>query len=139
MFPASTRILIVDDMMTMRRIVYKTCQNIGFSNMTEASDGEKAWTAMTNAPTAFQLIICDWNMPNCTGIELLKRVRADARFKHTPFVLLTAESEAAQVTEAMQAGVDNYIIKPFNGKQIQTKLEETYRKVASRIAAAGAA
>lgn len=132
MFDPKTRVLIVDDMMTMRKIVAKACKDIGFTDLTEAADGQKAWEALQGANPDIGLVISDWNMPNCTGIDLLKRVRADSRYKNLPFVLLTAESEGHQVAEAVKAGVDNYIVKPFTPDLLQKKLEETHKKVANR-------
>jgi len=75
-------------------------------------------------------------MPNCTGLDLLKRVRADSRYAKVPFVLLTAESEGHQVAEAVKAGVDNYIVKPFTPELLKNKLADTYKRIASRLAAA---
>lgn len=132
MFENTTRVLIVDDMMTMRKIVAKACKDIGFTELIEAADGQKAWEALQGTSPDIGLVISDWNMPNCTGIDLLKRVRADGRFKNLPFILLTAESEGHQVAEAVKAGVDNYIVKPFTPDLLQKKLEETHKKVASR-------
>lgn len=132
MFDPKTRVLIVDDMMTMRKIVGKACKDIGFTDLTEAADGQKAWEALQGANPDIGLVISDWNMPNCTGIDLLKRVRADSRYKNLPFILLTAESEGHQVAEAVKAGVDNYIVKPFTPDLLQKKLEETHKKVANR-------
>ncbi len=77
-----------------------------------------------------QLIISDWNMPNCTGLEFLKKVRADARFGKLPFVMLTAEAEASQVKEALTSGATNYILKPFSADILKQKLEITHKKVA---------
>jgi two-component system chemotaxis response regulator CheY len=133
MFNPATKVLVVDDMMTMRKIVVKACKDIGFSNIVEAADGQKAWEAIQTTPTPpVGLVISDWNMPNCTGLELLKRCRGDGRFKTVPFVLLTAESEGHQVAEAVKSGVDNYIVKPFTPELLQRKLEETYKRIASR-------
>lgn len=132
MFNLETRVLVVDDMMTMRKIVAKACKEIGFTNITEAADGQKAWEAMQSAEPPIGLVISDWNMPNCTGIDLLKRVRADGRYKDVPFVLLTAESEGHQVAEAVKAGVDNYIVKPFTAELLKQKLEDTHKKAANR-------
>lgn len=132
MFDPKTRVLVVDDMMTMRKIVAKACKDIGFADITEAADGQKAWEAIQAADPIIGLVISDWNMPNCTGLDLLKRVRADGRFKKLPFILLTAESEGHQVAEAVKSGVDNYIVKPFTPDLLQKKLEETYKKTASR-------
>ncbi len=132
MFDKSTRILIVDDMMTMRKIVQKSLKELGFTEFTEAADGQKGWEALQADPS-FGLVISDWNMPNCTGLDLLKRVRADGTRKSLPFVLLTAESEGHQVAEAVKTGVDNYIVKPFTTEVLQKKLEDTYKRVAGRL------
>jgi two-component system chemotaxis response regulator CheY len=111
MFATSTRVLIVDDMSTMRKMVRKMCTEMGFTDITEAADGALAWQEISTAKVPFGLIISDWNMPNSTGMDLLKRVRADGRFKQLPFLLVTAESDADQVAEAIKNGVDNYIVK----------------------------
>lgn len=132
MFENTTKVLIVDDMLTMRKIVQKAFRDLGFTDLAEASDGVKAWEAVSGSPQPFGLIISDWNMPNATGLDLLKRVRSDSRFKNTPFVLLTAESEAAQVAEAVKAGVDHYIVKPFTADILKKRLEEVYQKVKGR-------
>lgn len=130
MFDTNTKILIVDDMATMRRLVKKACIGLGFSNIEEAEDGQKAWEKF-QAAGDFQLVISDWNMPNCTGLEFLKKVRADSKFKKTPFVLLTAEAEAAQIAEAIQLGVSNYIVKPFTVDILKQKLEQTHKRISA--------
>ena len=135
MFDVNTKVLVVDDMLTMRKIVMKTCKEIGFTNIVDAADGQKAWEILTTSEVPFGLIISDWNMPNCTGLDLLKRVRADGRLKILPFIMLTAESEGHQVAEAVKSGVDNYIIKPFTAEILKTKLGETHKKTAKRLAA----
>ncbi len=122
MFDLSTRILIVDDMRTMRMIVAKACKNIGFTDITEATDGALAWQEVMDAKVPFGLIISDWNMPHCTGLDLLKRVRGDQRFHRTPFVLVTAESEKSQIVEAVQAKVSGYVVKPFTVEAFTEKL-----------------
>ena len=111
MFNPNTRILVVDDMMTMRKIVVKICKELGFTDITEANDGIKGWEAISSANPPFGLVISDWNMPNCTGLDLLKRVRGDQRFATLPFVMVTAEAEQHQIAEAIKSGVSNYIIK----------------------------
>ena len=128
MFDLKTRILIVDDMLTMRKIESKILKEIGFTDITEASDGIEAWQAVTKAEIPFGLIISDWNMPNCTGLDFLKRLRADKNFGKTPFIMVTAEAEGHQVVEAMKCGVDQYVIKPFNKDSLVTKLEAVYKK-----------
>lgn len=117
-------------MMTMRKMVGKVCKELGFTDLSEAGDGVIAWEAITNANPPFGLIISDWNMPNCTGLELLKRVRADQRFGKTPFVLVTAEAEQHQIVEAVKAGVSNYVIKPFTTDALKEKLEAVHKKLA---------
>ncbi len=135
MFNSETQILIVDDMLTMRKLVKKACKTLGFNNFIEAVDGQDAYQKLQEAPIPVQLIISDWNMPNCSGLDFLKRVRADGRYKELPFVLLTAEAEMHQVKAAVEAGVSNYVIKPFTPDGLRQKLEQTYVKHAGANAA----
>ncbi len=128
MFDPKTIILVVDDMKTMRKLVKKSCTDLGFSNFLEAEDGAQAFETLAAANPPVGLVISDWNMPNCTGLDFLKRVRAESRFKHTPFLLLTAESESSQVATAIQVGVDNYMIKPFSTNALSEKLTAVYKK-----------
>ncbi len=125
-------------MRPMRMIVRKTLQDIGLRNIIEAENGALAWNEITksiaeNAP--FELVVSDWNMPTMTGIELLKSVRADSVMKIVPFVLLTAEAEKSQIVDALQAGVSNYIIKPFTPATFREKLEQTFIKHGGKISA----
>lgn len=129
MFDKKTKVLVVDDMMTMRKIVSKTFKDIGFSDIVEAADGVLAWKALCEANPPIGLVISDWNMPNCTGLELLKKVRSDDRFKSIPFVLVTAEAEQHQIVQALTAGVSNYVVKPFTPPILLEKLEAVYKKV----------
>jgi len=129
MFDLKTKILVVDDMLTMRKLVQKSCKEIGFTDFTEAKDGREAWELVNSANPPFGLILSDWNMPNATGLDLLKRVRSDSRFKALPFLLITAEAEKTQIVEAVKAGVTNYIIKPFNTEALKEKLEAAHKKV----------
>lgn len=131
MFDPKTRVLVVDDMSTMRKIVIKILKELGFTDFTEAADGSLAWEAVSNAEVPFGLIISDWNMPNCSGLDFLKRVRSDQRVKKTPFLLVTAEAEQHQVAEAVKAGVDQYVVKPFSKESIQSKLESVHKKYAA--------
>ena len=130
MFNSSIKILVVDDMTTMRKLVKKSLEGMGFTQFEEAEDGQKAWAKLNEFPE-IGLIVSDWNMPNCTGLNFLKMVRADGKFKHLPFILLTAEGEVAQVKEALAAGVDNYVLKPFTPQSLKEKLEITYHKKAA--------
>jgi two-component system chemotaxis response regulator CheY len=131
MFKPEIKILVIDDMKTMRKIVQKALTDIGFKTFVEAADGVEGWTQITSAQPKFDLIISDWNMPNCSGLDLLKRLRADGTHKSTPFLLLTAESEASQVMEAIKAGVDDYLVKPFSADSLKGKLENISKKRAA--------
>jgi two-component system, chemotaxis family, chemotaxis protein CheY len=113
-------ILIVDDYKTMLRIIRNLLKQIGFDNVDEATDGTMAIEKLKEKP--FSLIISDWNMEPMTGFDLLKHVRADEKFKATPFILITAESKAENVAAAVKAGVNNYIVKPFNAETLKSKL-----------------
>ena len=128
MFDLSTKVLIVDDMMTMRKLVGKICKELGFTNLVEASDGVQAWEVIQTANPPVGLIISDWNMPNCSGLDLCKRLRMDSRFGKTPFLMVTAEAEQHQVVEALKAGVDNYVVKPFTAQILTDKLEGIHKK-----------
>jgi two-component system, chemotaxis family, chemotaxis protein CheY len=133
MFDPKTKVLVVDDMLTMRKIVTKILKDLGFSDIHEAQDGQEAWEKTQTGN--FGLIISDWNMPNCSGLEFLKRVRADKKFSKTPFLLVTAEAEQHQVAEAIKSGVDQYVVKPFSKEILKSKLESTYKKASVRLAA----
>lgn len=115
------RVLIVDDYKTMLRIIRNLLKQIGFNNVEEASDGSAALDIMRN--DQIDLVISDWNMEPMTGLQLLKEVRADDNLKDTPFIMVTAESKTENVVAAKQAGVSNYIVKPFNAETLKTKLE----------------
>ncbi len=128
MFDLSTKVLVVDDMMTMRKLVGKVCKEIGFTNLVEAADGIQAWEVIQNSSPPIGLIISDWNMPNCSGLDLVKRVRSDGRFGKTPFLMVTAEAEQHQVVEALKSGVDNYVVKPFSAPILTEKLESIHKK-----------
>lgn len=132
MFKETARILIVDDMEMMRRLVVQTCRTIGFKDIIEAPDGRRAWDFLINSDPPVELVISDWNMPGVSGIELLKRIRENEKFKNLPFILLTAENESGQVTTALKLGADNYLLKPFTTAVLQRKIEETYKRAAKR-------
>jgi two-component system, chemotaxis family, chemotaxis protein CheY len=129
MFGKDTNILIIDDMVTMRKLVTKHLAQLGFTKITEASDGATAWTEIEKANKVgkpFQLIISDWNMPNVTGIDLLQKVRSTPQTKHTPFVLLTAESEKGQIEAAAKLNVSAYLVKPFKSEELAEKLKMAF-------------
>lgn len=133
MFDPKTKVLIVDDMLTMRKIILKILEELGFNDVDEAEDGNEAWEMVKKGN--YGLIVSDWNMPNCTGLEFLKLVRADEKFAKTPFLLVTAEAERGKVFEAIKCGVDNYVVKPFSKDALKEKLESTYKKVETRLSA----
>jgi len=114
-------ILIVDDYKTMLRIVHNLLKQIGFDNIEEATDGSMALTKMRRK--RYGLVISDWNMEPMTGYELLKEVRADGELKATPFIMVTAESKTDNVIAAKKAGVNNYIVKPFNAETLKNKIK----------------
>ncbi len=119
------KILVVDDFPTMRRIVKTLMRQNGYSNFVEAEDGQQAIRMLETTPD-IEFIVSDWNMPNMTGLEFLKAVRADARFKHLPFLMVTAEAEKENIIEAVKNGVSNYIVKPFTGATLQEKLSKVF-------------
>lgn len=123
----SMNILIVDDYKTMLRIIRNLLKQIDFNNVEEASDGGEALAKLRGGQ--FGLVISDWNMQPMTGLELLQEVRSDARLKNTPFIMITAESKAENVVAAKQAGVSNYIVKPFNAETLKEKIEKVLAHV----------
>lgn len=131
MFPLDSRILIADDVPSIRDLVKSQMKALGFKHIIEVGDGEQALQVLTNnqmAGTPIQLVISDWNMPKMTGLELLRQVRASSKWANLPFVLLTSESERDQVTEAILAGVSQYIVKPFAAKTFEEKLKGVWAK-----------
>ncbi len=115
------RVLVVDDYNTMRRIIGNLLKQLGFENIDEAADGTEALKVLEESGP-HGLIISDWNMEPMTGLELLKEVRAHAQFKKTPFIMVTAESKSENVIAAKEAGVSNYIVKPFNAGTLKSKM-----------------
>lgn len=114
-------VLIVDDYKTMLRIITNLMKQVGFQNIDEATDGSMAFDMIQKKK--YGLVISDWNMEPMTGIELLKKVRESGlEFKDVPFIMITAESKTENVIAAKQAGVDNYIVKPFNAETLKQKI-----------------
>ncbi|MBV1905689.1 MAG: response regulator [Pseudomonadales bacterium] len=125
------RILVVDDQMTMRQINMDMLSSLGYKNLTEADDGTTALALINQRE--FDLIVTDWNMPGMQGIDLLKAIRAHETYSGLPVILVTAEAKRDQIVEAAQAGVNGYVVKPFNA----AKLKETLDKVVARMVATG--
>jgi len=121
-----SKILIVDDFATMRKVIRNLLKQIGYENIVEAEDGVMALAELRNQKIEF--VISDWNMPNMTGIELLREVRADESLSKTPFLMVTAESLKENVVEAVKAGVDNYIVKPFTAEVLNEKIGKIVAK-----------
>jgi two-component system, chemotaxis family, chemotaxis protein CheY len=113
-------VLIVDDYKTMLRIVGNLLKQLGFSNIDEATDGATALEKLRQK--SYGLVISDWNMEPMTGLQLLKEVRSDIKLKTVPFIMVTAESKTENVVAAKQAGVNNYIVKPFNAATLKMKI-----------------
>ncbi|MFW0883589.1 chemotaxis response regulator CheY [Candidatus Acidulodesulfobacterium sp. H_13] len=120
----SMKILIVDDFSTMRRIIKNILKQIGFSSIDEAENGEIALSKIIDGD--YDFVISDWNMPEMSGIELLKKVRMSETVKDLPFLMVTAESKKENVIEAVKAGVNNYIVKPFTAEVLQEKISKIF-------------
>ncbi|GFM38171.1 chemotaxis response regulator CheY [Desulfovibrio psychrotolerans] len=123
-FDPNMRVLVVDDFSTMRRIVKNILRQIGFTNIVEADDGTTAWETLNKDKIDF--IISDWNMPNMTGIELLRKVRGSEEFGDLPFLMVTAEAQQENIIEAVQAKVSNYIVKPFTAETMKQKIDKIF-------------
>jgi two-component system chemotaxis response regulator CheY len=124
MFNPEMDVLIVDDASAMRRIVRGLLRELGFKNMREAENGQMALDELKKKKADF--VVSDWNMPVMTGIDLLKAIRADENLKSTPVLMVTAEAKQENIVEAVQAGVSNYIVKPFNAATLQEKLNKIF-------------
>jgi len=118
------RILVVDDFSTMRRIIKNILRQLGYNNIVEADDGTAAVGILEREKIDF--IISDWNMPQMTGIELLRHVRQTEQLKDTPFLMVTAEAQQENIIEAVKAKVSNYIVKPFTADTLQEKIEKIF-------------
>jgi two-component system, chemotaxis family, chemotaxis protein CheY len=115
------KVLVVDDSAVMRQIIKKNLKELGFTELSEAEDGAAGLKKAGEEPV--DLIVSDWNMPNMTGLEFLKAVRADAGIKGTAFIMVTSEADKEKIMEAVQAGVNQYIVKPFNAMQLEEKIK----------------
>lgn len=119
------KILVVDDMVTMRRIVKNILKQLGFANIDEAENGQEALQKLRS--DTFGFVVSDWNMPVMTGIDMLRAIRADEKLKATPVLMVTAEAQQSNLIEAVQAGVSNYIVKPFTAETMQEKLGKIFK------------
>jgi two-component system chemotaxis response regulator CheY len=126
---SDAKILVIDDMSTMRKIVRNMLNKMGFSNIEETEDGEPAWKMINEASeagTAYDFIVSDWNMPGMTGLDLLKNIRSSEKFKKLPFLMVTAEAEQANVVIAVKAGVSNFVVKPFSIQTLKEKIDKIF-------------
>jgi len=115
------KLLVVDDSSTMRRIIKNTLARLGYKDVLEGADGVEGWNQLDSNPEV-EMLITDWNMPEMNGLELVKKVRADERFKDLPIIMVTTEGGKAEVITALKAGVNNYIVKPFTPQVLKEKL-----------------
>ncbi len=120
----SMRVLVVDDFSTMRKIIKNILRQIGFENIVEADDGSTAWEILNKDNIEF--VVSDWNMPQMTGIELLRKVRASEEYADLPFLMVTAEAQQENIIEAVQARVSNYIVKPFTPETLGEKIDKIF-------------
>ena len=126
MLEYKAKILVVDDFLTMRRIVRNLLKQLGYENITEAEDGDQAYVKLKGG--GFGFVVSDWNMPNLDGLGLIRKVRSDPELKDLPFLMVTAEAEKEKVIEAIRAGVSNYVVKPFTAEVLKEKIEKIFTK-----------
>jgi two-component system chemotaxis response regulator CheY len=124
------KILVVDDFSTMRRIVKNVLKQLGFENIEEAEDGVQAMAKLKAGSYGF--MVSDWNMPNMDGLQLLKEVRKDPLLSTLPVLMVTAEAEKAMVITAIQAGVNNYIVKPFTAEVFKEKMDKIFERLEAK-------
>ena len=128
------KFLVVDDFSTMRRIVRNLLKELGFNNVDEAEDGVVAMQKLRSQP--FDFVVSDWNMPNMTGIDLLRNIRADPQLKHLPVLMVTAEAKKENIVAAAQAGASGYVVKPFTAATLDEKLKKIFQTMQREGAAA---
>ena len=124
MLDSKAKILVVDDFSTLRRIIKNILKQLGYVNIEEAEDGIQAFNKLKNG--GFDFLITDWNMPNMTGLELLQKVRETDITKELPVLMVTAEAEKENIVMAVQAGVNNYIVKPFTADVLKEKMGKIF-------------
>ncbi|EDP75226.1 chemotaxis response regulator CheY [Hydrogenivirga sp. 128-5-R1-1] len=123
--PTDIKILVVDDMSTMRRIIRTILNQLGYSNIEEAENGKQALAKLKKEK--FDFVVTDWNMPEMDGLSLVKAIRSDDELKHIPVLMVTAEAKKENVMEALKAGVNNYIVKPFTPEVLKEKMEKVFK------------
>ena len=133
MSDSNLRFLVVDDFSTMRRIVRNLLKELGYTNADEAEDGAVALAKLKNEK--FDFVVSDWNMPNMTGIELLKGIRAEPTLKDLPVLMITAEARKENIIEAAQNGANGYIVKPFTAATLDDNLSKIFKALEAKKAA----
>ncbi len=128
MFDLKTRILVVEDAPSMRSLIVKALNELGYVDILEAEDGEKGYSVLTSTSPKIGLVLSDWNMPNCTGLEFLKKVRKTPEFEKTPFLMITSNNELQHTLDAVMEGVSNFIVKPFTKDVLRDKLKAVANK-----------
>ena len=126
------RILIIDDMSTIREEVARCLNQIGYTNLDQASDGQDAWNKLKTAVTdsnEYKMIFCDINMPNCNGIDFLKIARKSDNYETTPIVMISTENEKDVILTCIQEGANNYILKPFDADTVKEKIDQTLARL----------
>ncbi|MCC6544086.1 MAG: chemotaxis response regulator CheY [Nitrospirae bacterium] len=124
MLDLKIKVLVVDDFSTMRRILKNILKQIGYSEIEEAEDGNSALMRLKQG--GYGLVVSDWNMPNMTGLDLLKAIRADNALSNMPVLMVTAEAKKENVLDAIKAGVNNYVVKPFTADVLKEKIEKIF-------------
>lgn len=124
MVDPNMKFLVVDDFSTMRRIVRNLLKELGFTNVAEAEDGVQGLTMLQEG--GYDFVVSDWNMPNMTGIDMLRAIRADPKLKHLPVLMVTAEAKRENIIEAAQAGASGYVVKPFTAGTLDEKLKKIF-------------
>ncbi|MBM3393373.1 MAG: chemotaxis protein CheY [Betaproteobacteria bacterium] len=127
MTKSELKFLVVDDFSTMRRIVRNLLKEVGIANVEEAEDGQIALQKLRAGD--FNFVVSDWNMPNMTGIQLLREIRADEKLKHLPVLMVTAEAKKENIVEAAQAGASGYVVKPFTAATLDEKLQKIFQQM----------
>lgn len=120
------KVLVVDDFMTMRKIIRNVLKEIGFNHIYEADTGAAALTLLQSDKIC--LVLTDWNMPTMTGLELLQRIRSEPASKDIPVLMVTAEGQKENILDAIKAGADNFVVKPFTAETIREKIEQIFKK-----------
>ncbi|MBK8016979.1 MAG: chemotaxis response regulator CheY [Betaproteobacteria bacterium] len=120
------KFLVVDDFSTMRRIIRNLLKELGYTNVDEAEDGVAGLAKLRSG--GFEFVVSDWNMPNMSGIDMLRAIRADAQLKHLPVLMVTAEAKKENIIEAAQAGASGYVVKPFTAVTLEEKINKILQK-----------